>query len=155
MVLNIRAVFGTLGVLVFFLGLALLLPAAVGLIYGESSWIHFLVTAIGSVAVGLIGWRGLSTENQELGIREGFAIVALAWVVLSIVGAIPFLTTGVFESFTDAFFETISGFTTTGATVLGGAGNPDIEDLDKGILFWRSLTHWLGGVQNSLSKSSR
>lgn len=146
MVLNIRAVFGTLGVLVFFLGLALLLPAAVGLIYGESSWIHFLVTAIGSVAVGLIGWRGLSTENQELGIREGFAIVALAWVVLSIVGAIPFLTTGVFESFTDAFFETISGFTTTGATVLGGAGNPDIEDLDKGILFWRSLTHWLGGM---------
>lgn len=146
MVLNYRAVLGTLGVLVFFLGLALLLPAAVGLIYGESSWVHFLVTAIGSATVGLLAWRFLSAEDQELRIREGFAIVALAWVVLSIVGAIPFLTTGVFETYTDAFFETISGFTTTGATVLGGGGNPDIEDLDKGLLFWRSLTQWLGGM---------
>ncbi|GMQ81637.1 MAG: TrkH family potassium uptake protein [Rhodothermia bacterium] len=146
MVLNIRAVFGTLGILVFFLGLALLFPAVVGLIYGESSWIHFLVTAIGSGVIGLLAWRYFSAEDQELRIREGFAIVALAWVVLSILGAIPFLTTGVFESYTDAFFETISGFTTTGATVLGGSGNPAIEDLDKGILFWRSLTHWLGGM---------
>jgi len=146
MILNLRAVFSTLGALVVFLGLALLAPAAVGLFYGEASWLGFVITAIAAIGLGTIAWRGIPRKEQELRIREGFAIVALAWIVLSLVGAIPFLTAGVFDSFTDAFFETISGFTTTGATVLGGGGNPAIENVDKAILFWRSLTHWLGGM---------
>ena len=84
--------------------------------------------------------------QAELRVREGFAIVALAWFVLSLVGALPWVMTGVLSEFTDAFFETMSGFTTTGATILGGADTPPIEAVPNGLLFWRSLTHWLGGM---------
>ncbi|MFO8128371.1 MAG: potassium transporter TrkG [Bacteroidales bacterium] len=79
--------------------------------------------------------------NKNLGKREGYIIVALTWVIISLFGTLPFLISGTIPKFTDAFFETISGFTTTGATIL-----TDIESLPKGILFWRSMTHWIGGM---------
>jgi trk/ktr system potassium uptake protein len=147
MILNLRAVLGTLAALVVFAGVAMLVPAAIGLWYGEPSWWSFLVASTGAVIVGGPVWaiwgRG---EADSLRIREGFVIVALAWVVISLVGAIPFVVGGVLESYTDAFFETVSGFTTTGATILGGGGNPAIEDIPASFLFWRSLTHWMGGM---------
>lgn len=146
MVLDLKAVFGTLGALVFFLGIALLFPAFVGIYYGESDWISFINVAIFCMTLGGFSWRYLNRNAAELHVREGFAIVALAWICLSIFGAIPFVTTGTMSSYTDAFFETMSGFTTTGATVLGGGGNPEIEAVSHAILFWRSLTHWLGGM---------
>ncbi|NNF03640.1 MAG: TrkH family potassium uptake protein, partial [Rhodothermales bacterium] len=147
MVLNIRAVLTTLGILVLFLGVALLAPMAVGLFYGEPVWWTFGVTAAASLVIGgaSIALRG-NASKRELNIRDGFAIVALAWVVLSLVGAVPFVLGGVLDSYTDAFFETISGFTTTGATILGGGGNPAIEDIPRSFLFWRSLAHWMGGM---------
>ncbi len=146
-VLNLKAVLGTLGALVFFLGIALLLPMGVGLLYGEAAWWSFGVTALLAAALGGGAWRGFGgTHEQDLRVREGFAIVALAWLVLSLVGALPFVLGGVLDSYTDAFFETMSGFTTTGATILGGAGNPAIEAVPNAHLFWRSLTHWLGGM---------
>jgi len=146
MILNLRAVFGTLGALVFFLGIALLFPAGIGVYYSEPSWSSFLIVGIVALIAGALAWRRLPRKDQELKIRDGFAIVALAWLVLSLVGAIPFVTSGTFSSYTDAFFETMSGFTTTGASVLGGGGNPAIESVDHAVLFWRSLTHWLGGM---------
>lgn len=149
MILNVRAVARTLGALMFFLGVALLLPMGVGLLYGEASWWSFGVTALLAFGTGGASWYafgGPRANPDDLGVREGFAIVALSWFVLSLIGCLPFVIGGVLESYTDAFFETMSGFTTTGATILGGAGNPAIEALPNGFLFWRSLAHWMGGM---------
>ena len=147
MIVNLRAVAGTLGALLVALGVALLFPMAVGLIYGEASWWSFGVTALVALIVGGGAfWAYRPQEVDDLRIREGFVIVAFAWLLLSLVGALPFVMGGVLDSFTDAFFETMSGFTTTGATILGGANTPNIEELPNAFLFWRSLTHWLGGM---------
>ncbi len=127
MVLNIRAVAYTLGILVLFLGVALLLPMVVALYYDEPSWWAFGVTALGAILLGGLAWVLRERDEAELQIREGFAIVALAWFILSAVGAIPFVLAGVVESYTDAFFETMSAFTTTGATILGGGGTRTLK----------------------------
>jgi len=143
--LDVRAVVGILGALLFFLGVALLAPMIVGIGYGESTWWSFAVSsAVGLLIGGAAWWK--YRPRQEFGVREGFVIVASAWFVLSLLGAVPFVIAGVLPSYTDAFFETMSGLTTTGATVLGGAHTPAIEDLPRAFLFWRSLAHWLGGM---------
>ncbi len=147
MVLNLKAVVGVLGALIFFLGITLLFPTLIAIIYDEASWWSFGVTALGSLVVGGAAyWVWGRNASAELRVREGFAIVALAWLVLSLVGALPFTLGGVLTAYGDAFFETMSGFTTTGASILGGAATPAIEDIPNGFLFWRSLTHWLGGM---------
>ena len=146
--LDLKAVVRTLGGLLLFLGVALVVPAIVGLLYGEALWWTFASTAVGTLALGGTAWFGLgghSRAGEDLGIREGFAIVGLSWFVLALVGAIPFVLGGLL-SYTDAFFETISGFTTTGATIMGGGGNAPIDSLPNAFLFWRSLAHWLGGM---------
>ena len=145
MLIDWKAVAGVMGALLFALGLSLVAPALVGLAYGEASWWGFGVTAAGALAVGSTLWATLRPKD-ELSVREGFAIVALAWLVLSLVGALPFTLTGVLTEYADAVFEVMSGFTTTGATILGGADTPAIEAVPKGFLLWRSLTHWLGGM---------
>ena len=146
MVLNLKAVFVTLGILVFFLGSALLFPMLVAIFYGEPEWWTFGVTAIASISIGAISWFYKGRVNQELQIRDGFAVVALAWIVLSLIGALPFVFSGVLTSYADAFFETMSAFTTTGATIFGGNGNMNIEEMPYSFLFWRSLAHWMGGM---------
>ncbi|PSQ92636.1 MAG: potassium transporter [Bacteroidetes bacterium SW_4_67_19] len=146
--LNVNAVVRTLGALAVFLGVALLAPMGVALWYGEPQWWSFGVVAVGALAFGGASWQvlgGPQGRTSDLGVREGFAIVALSWLVLSLVGAAPFVLGGVLESYTDAFFETASGFTTTGATILGGY-NPGIEEIPKAFHFWRSLAHWMGGM---------
>ncbi len=148
MVLDLQAVARTLGGLLLFLAGALVLPALVGLVYGEASWWAFAATAAVTAAVGGGAWFGLGGPEgggDDLGIREGFAIVGLSWFVLALLGAVPFVLAGQL-GYTDAFFETISGFTTTGATILGGAKTPPIEALPNAFLFWRSLAHWMGGM---------
>lgn len=147
MVLNWKAVIRTLGGLLLFLGVALLLPALVGLYYAEPSWWSFATAAGLALGIGGSAWFTLGTPGQEdLGVREGFTIVALSWIVLSLIGALPFVLGGVLASYTDAFFETMSAFTTTGATIFGGGGNRAIEAMPNAFLFWRSLAHWLGGM---------
>ena len=146
MVLNLRAIAGTLCVLLFFLGIALLFPFLIGLIYNEPSAWSFAITSALAMVIGGGGWRITGGSGNDLQIRDGFAIVALTWWVLSLVGALPFVLGGVLDSYTDAFFETMSGFTTTGATILGGSTTPEIEMLPNAFLFWRSLMHWLGGM---------
>ncbi len=147
MIVHLRPVLGTLGALLVALAVALIFPMGVGLLYGEASWWSFGVTAL--LAGGLGGWAWFAfrpRDEDDLRIREGFAIVALAWLLLSLVGALPFVLGGVLDSYTDAVFETMSGFSTTGATILGGADTPAIEAIPNAFLFWRSLTHWLGGM---------
>lgn len=146
MVLNLKAVAGTLGVLVAYLGVALLIPSAVAIGYGERAWMALLGTAILSIASGGLLWRAWGRDLDQVRIREGFAIVATSWLVVSLIGALPYALSGEIPSYTNAFFETMSGFTTTGASILGGANTRAIEEISHGLLFWRSMTHWLGGM---------
>ncbi|REL33136.1 TrkH family potassium uptake protein [Rhodohalobacter sp. SW132] len=148
--IDFKLVSGILGGLIFFLGFALLLPFLIALIYNEPSWEAFLITATGSMAAGSALYF-IYRPVEELRMREAFLIVTLTWFIGSLIGALPFTLSGTLESYTDAVFETMSGLSTTGATILGGetpAGiiNPAIEDLDNSLLFWRSLAHWLGGM---------
>ena len=139
--MNYAIVFRLLGYVMLIEGALLLLPAAASWIYGE--WFVlgvFLITAAVSAAIGY-ALRGIKPKSKMFYMREGFAATSLSWIVISIVGAVPFVVTGCIPNPVDALFETVSGFTTTGASIL-----PGVEDLPKGILFWRSFTHWIGGM---------
>lgn len=119
----------------------MLLPFVVGLIYSEASKWWFLLVAAATFLVGLGLMLLFKKSDKTLFAREGFAVVALSWIVMSLFGALPFYLSGTISSFTNAFFETVSGFTTTGASIL-----PNVEVLDRCMLFWRSFTHWIGGM---------
>ena len=139
--MNYAIVFRLLGYVMLIEGALLLLPAAASWIYGE--WFVlgvFLITAAVSAAIGY-ALRGIKPQSKVFYMREGFAATSLSWIVISIVGAVPFVVTGCIPNPVDALFETVSGFTTTGPSIL-----PGVEDLPKGILFWRSFTHWIGGM---------
>ena len=127
---------------IFMVEAALLLPPSiVAVIYGEWSCLFaFVVTAVGLAVLGLVlGLR--SPANSAIYAREGLVIVALAWVLMSVFGALPFIISGDIPFFVDAFFETVSGFTTTGSSILR-----DVEAMSYSMLFWRSFTHWVGGM---------
>ena len=118
---------------------ALLVPLLTALIYGEPL-IPYLVTILLLIAAGMgLGIR--KPKRTSVYARDGFAVVALAWIVMSVFGAFPFVISGDIPNYVDAFFETVSGFTTTGATVLAV-----IEEMSYGGLMWRSFTHWVGGM---------
>jgi trk system potassium uptake protein len=147
---NFGVVLGVLGSLTFFLGFVIMIPAIISMVYGDGIWWAFILTGVGSSIVGGLAWRTFKPED-EVHTREAFLIVALTWLVVSLVGAFPFWISGVLETYTDAVFETMSGFSTTGATIFGGARpdgivNPLLVDIPESLLFWRSLTHWLGGM---------
>lgn len=115
-------------------------PAIVAIIYGDNTLPSFVVTMGLLVIIGLIGSR-IKPPKLSIYAKEGYFIVAFAWILISLFGALPFYLSGSIPSLVDAFFETVSGFTTTGATILR-----EIESLPKSILFWRSFTHWIGGM---------
>ncbi|HMB41775.1 MAG TPA: potassium transporter TrkG [Balneolaceae bacterium] len=148
--IDFRLVTGIMGSFILFLGCTLFLPMIIAFIYGEPSWDAFLITGLGATALGGVLFYQFRPK-EELRMREAFLIVSLTWFVGSLIGAIPFLLSGSLETYTDAVFETMSGFTTTGATIFNGVTsdgiqNLMIEDLDKSVLFWRSFTHWMGGM---------
>jgi len=120
----------------------MLAPAAVSLLFGESDWTAFLISSIVTAAVGVAG-AFLATPGTDgrIGNREGMAITTLGWTACALFGALPFLLAGSLRTPADAVFETMSGLTTTGATVLA-----DVEAQSHAILFWRSFLHWLGGM---------
>jgi trk system potassium uptake protein TrkH len=141
--MKIKPVLHTLGAFLFILGLLMAVPLGCSLYYGDGDSqafaLSFLVTSGAGFALFLAGRaRG---ERIMLGHREGFLIVSAGWILASLFGGFPYLIHGALPSFTDAYFETISGFTTTGATVI-----TKIEGLPHGILLWRSMTQWLGGM---------
>lgn len=111
------------------------------LYYGDNDVVPILLSSGISIIFGFGTWLTLKKVNQELGVREGFLIATSGWIAISLFGTLPYLLTGSITSFTNAFFETISGFTTTGASIL-----TDVEKLPHGVLFWRSMTHWIGGM---------
>jgi trk system potassium uptake protein TrkH len=139
--INFKIVFRLLGSLLFIESFFLLLSTLVSLIYLEEAFYALLIPSAITFIIGGFAWYKTSRASKSLGKREGYLIVSLVWVVFSIFGALPFVISGYIPSFTDAFFETMSGFTTTGASILN-----DIESLPKGLLFWRSITQWMGGM---------
>lgn len=138
--MNFKAVLNVVGSLVIFLGFLTLVPVGLSIYYRERDALAFLLSMAIAVSCGLLA-RKVSCNEKGIGNKECFAVVTFGWIAAAIVGALPFLLHGTFLSFTDAFFEAMSGFTTTGATVLA-----DIEAQPHGILFWRSFLHWLGGM---------
>ncbi|MBQ8970665.1 MAG: TrkH family potassium uptake protein, partial [Lachnospiraceae bacterium] len=141
--MNLKVVKYIIGWILVFEGIFLLAPCIVGLVYKEyrESLVYVLV-ALASALIGFIAIRKRGENlSEQVYIREGFASVSLAWVALSIFGALPFVFTGEIPHFIDALFETVSGFTTTGASILN-----DVEALSHTSLFWRSFTHWIGGM---------
>ncbi|MDD4146651.1 MAG: TrkH family potassium uptake protein [Clostridia bacterium] len=138
--MNYQRIIFALSIIIMLIGLAMVFPLLWSLYYGDFDFYALLLSSSLTFLVGLIGYKKTKLEGNFLN-KEVFCIVTLGWLLASFFGSLPYLFAGVFSSFADAFFETMSGFTTTGATVL-----TDIEALPHGILFWRSLTHWLGGM---------
>lgn len=139
--LQIGAIVNILGRLVLVEALIMLLPMCVSLVYGESDWVCFMIAAVSAaVSGGLASWL-TNRVRGPIHAREGFIITALIWVVFGLFGIIPLMTCHNALDFTDAMFEIISGYTTTGASVI-----KDVEAMSHGVLFWRALTQWIGGL---------
>ncbi len=140
--MNKRLVLSLVGIISTLLGLSMLLAMVVGLIYRDGSALPLALSSLTALALGTALWyQKRDFGERDLSLKDGFGIVGVSWLAASAIGSLPFIYSGSIPSFTLAFFETASGFTTTGASIL-----EDIEVLPKGILFWRSFTHWLGGM---------
>jgi trk system potassium uptake protein TrkH len=139
--MNIKLIFRVLGFLLFVEGIAMLLALAVALVYNEYDIYGFLISSGITLSAGSLILLFTKNTIRDIGKREGFIIVTFVWIVFSFFGSLPYIISGAIPNFTNAFFETISGFTTTGSSILD-----DIEAMPHGILFWRSLTQWLGGM---------
>ena len=140
--MNHKMIFYTLGQILKLEAAMLIMPLVVSLIYGEFQILAFVIPIIISGGAGLL-LTIKKPGRPSFYAKEGFVIVGLSWIVLSVIGCLPFVISGAIPNFINALFETISGFTTTGATILDG---PEIESLTKGIAFWRCFTHWIGGM---------
>jgi len=140
--MRIVPVLSVLGFIICAVGIAMLAAALFAFYFDEQDLQPILISALISIAIGvflMVFMRRL--EREELRAREGFAIVTFGWIVAPLFGCLPFLFSGAIPGFTDAYFESVSGFTTTGASILS-----DVESLSRGLLFWRAMTQWLGGM---------
>lgn len=138
--MNYITILNILGWIIASEGVMMLLPMACAALYREPTGLYFVPVAVACVAVGLLLTR-IKAKNKRFYAREGYVAVALAWIVLPLLAAIPFTVAGEIPSYLDAVFEMVSGFTTTGATILG-----DVEALSRCMLFWRAFTQWIGGM---------
>ena len=119
----------------------MLLAALLSFCYKDGETFSLFLAGISVLLFGILAMFFTRDHTKEMNKREGYLVVTFGWIVMTLSGTLPYLFTGVIPDFTNAFFETISGYTTTGSTILN-----DIESLPRGILFWRSLTHWIGGM---------
>lgn len=139
--MNRRMVLYIVGQMVKLEAVLMILPLTVAFIYQNESAKALFITILIATAFGFLLTTVFKPSNRLIFAKEGFVVVALSWIVLSAIGALPFVISGEVPSFIDAFFETVSGFTTTGSSIL-----KDVEALSEGLLFWRSFTHWVGGM---------
>ncbi|OFX16866.1 MAG: potassium transporter [Bacteroidetes bacterium GWA2_31_9] len=139
--LNINIIVKFIGILLVIEGLFMLTALPFSIYYGENLMPIIYAANITLIAGGIMWLFTRNYKDQNVGRREGFIMVTLTWVAFSLFGALPFYISKEIPNYTDAFFETMSGFTTTGASIL-----TDIESVSKGLLFWRSMTHWMGGM---------
>lgn len=138
--MNIRHLVHIIGMILVALGGAMLIATLVALSYGDGDFVALAVSAGITLGTGLAA-RSVTRMEEDLSLREGYAIVSLSWLAIGVAGALPYLLTGAVSTSVEALFESLSGFTTTGATVFA-----NIEVLPRGLLFWRSLTQWIGGM---------
>jgi len=141
MKLNYKIIFHFFGLLLLCNGGFMLLAALVSLICKDGVTVKLLLSGALVLLVGVFLMVGTKNHRKEMNKREGYIVVAFGWIVMALSGSLPYLLTSTIPQFTSAFFETMSGYTTTGATILN-----DIEVVPKGVLFWRSTTHWIGGM---------
>ncbi|MFT5862383.1 MAG: trk system potassium uptake protein TrkH [Flavobacteriales bacterium] len=139
--LNYKIIFHLMGLLLLFNGGFMLIAALVSFLYHDGATIHIVLSALLTLFAGVLLMFTTRDHRKELNKREGYIVVTFGWLFMSFSGMLPYVVSGAIPSMTNAFFETISGYTTTGASIL-----TDIEALPKGILFWRSTTHWIGGM---------
>ncbi|HVN57403.1 MAG TPA: TrkH family potassium uptake protein [Bacteroidales bacterium] len=139
--INYRIIARVFSILLIFEGFMMLFAALISVIYQENTSRYFFYSALLTTLTGILTFTPLKDEDKAYGSREGHIIVAGIWVIFALFGTLPYLFSGTIHGFTNAFFESMSGFTTTGATIV-----TDIDTLPKGILFWRSLTQWIGGM---------
>ncbi len=138
--MNYKMVFHIIGRILLVEALLLAVPLAVSLIYREDILLAYVLPILLLIATGLVlGYK--QPKNSAIYAKEGFFVVSLSWIVISLFGALPFWLSGAIPSYLDSFFETVSGFTTTGASILA-----EVESLPMSLLFWRSFTHWVGGM---------
>ena len=138
--MSFRRVLNVVGLLQIFTGLSMVVAGGVSLFYRDGDTLGILLAAALTIVFGVVTFR-FTKFKGEISSREGFAIVTFAWTGAAFFGALPYLFTGTIPGVIPAIFESMSGFTTTGATVFS-----EVESLPHGILFWRSFTHWLGGM---------
>lgn len=143
--MNIKMVFSILGRTLLIEAGLLLLPLLVGIIYGDNTWASFLIPIGGLIAIGL-PLSLLKLKDRSIHVKEGFVTVAFVWILMSLFGALPFVISGAIPSYIDALFETVSGFTTTGASIMDGVNTVSVDDLSRSLQFWRLSTHWIGGM---------
>ncbi|MDX1472311.1 MAG: potassium transporter TrkG, partial [Flavobacteriaceae bacterium] len=141
MKINFKIIFYFLGLLVLFNGAFMLLASLVSFIYDDGVSNQIFLSGMAVSLIGAIIMLFTRNHKKELKKRDGYIVVTFGWIIMALTGTLPYLITGSIPTLTSAFFETMSGYTTTGATIL-----KDIEVLPKGVLFWRSLTHWIGGM---------
>ncbi len=139
--MNRRMIFSAIGTILIFESGLLLFPVIFAIIYHEKSGFAFLLSSLISLACGFLLKKLSMPKNHVIYAKDGFIIVAFAWTALSLVGALPLIISGEIPNFADALFETVSGFSTTGASVV-----TDLSKLSHAVLFWRSFTHWVGGM---------
>lgn len=139
--MRIRVILYLLGILNLFLGLFMLIPALISLLYGEAATMAIFASSLITTGIGCMLFLTCRGQTVDVTHREGFAITAMTWMCAGLFGSLPYFLSGVLPHFVDAYFEAISGFTTTGASVF-----KSVENLPHGILLWRSLTHWIGGM---------
>jgi trk system potassium uptake protein TrkH len=138
--MNFSAIFSIIGSLLLVLGFSMLISMGWSIHHNENDIMAFVYSIAITLGVGIL-LKIITKPKGHIGIRDSFLIVTLGWTLASIFGALPFIFSGTVNNFVDGFFETVSGFTTTGATIIN-----DVENLSHGILFWRSFTQWLGGM---------
>ncbi len=138
---NYKIIFHFFGLLLLFNGGFMLLSTLVSLLYEDGVTLELFASGIAVLIIGVILMLITKKHSKVMNRREGYIVVTFGWIVMAISGAIPYMITNAIPTFTSAFFETMSGYTTTGATILN-----DIEIVPKGVLFWRSTTHWIGGM---------
>jgi len=140
-ILNVWILMKVMGILLIIIAAFMLTSLVFAIYFHETIWPIIFSAAITATSGVTLAFVGNKHNNKNIGKREGYMIVTLTWIIISIFGSLPFILSGTIPSFTNAFFETMSGFTTTGSSIL-----TDIESVPKNILYWRAMTHWIGGM---------
>ena len=145
--MNYKTIFNIIGKVLLLEAALMLLPLGVSVIYPDGRTVDLLIAAAPAAAPGPAMSLPTLQAGKPLSVRDSLAVAALTWLFASFAGCLPFLTSGEISSFPDAFFETVSGFTTTGASIL-----TDVERMSRSLQFWRSFTHWAAWVSSSSSR---